>query len=97
MSLLQFEKRQSNEGTFPEAPGREQENLLTIPQVADELVEFVSAVDEIRIVNDLAKNERIFLRCHITLTSVTPNGVISKRSEFGSYADWRNAKWRKAG
>ena len=51
---------------------------MTICQVADELVEFVSSIDEIRIVNDLAKNERIFLGCHITLISVTLNGVIGK-------------------
>jgi hypothetical protein len=52
---------------------------LAIGQVSDELREFVSAVDEIRVVDDFAKNKRIFLECHITLISVTLNGVIGKR------------------
>jgi hypothetical protein len=65
---------------------------LTISQVSDELVEFVSSVDEICIVDDLAKNERVFLGCHITLISVTLSGVIGKCSDrFEGYADWRNA------
>jgi hypothetical protein len=51
---------------------------LAIRQVAYELVEFVGAIDEIRVVDDFAKNERIFLKCHVTLISVTLNGVIGK-------------------
>jgi hypothetical protein len=66
---------------------------LAICQVSDEIAEFISAVDEIRVVDDFAKNEWIFLVCHITLISVTLNGVIGKPGIAG-YADWRNAKWR---
>jgi hypothetical protein len=66
---------------------------LAICQVSDEIAEFISAVDEIRVVDDLAKNEWIFLVCHITLISVTLNGVIGK-PRIAGYADWRNAKWR---
>jgi len=45
------------------------------------LAEFISAVDEICVVDNFAKNEGIFLRRHITLISVTPNGVIGKLQE----------------
>ncbi len=46
----------------------------------DELGEFVSAVDKAGVVNEFAKNERIFLVCHITLISVTPNGATQEKS-----------------
>jgi len=39
-----------------------------------------------------AKNERIFLRWHITLIGVALNGIMRKLGF--SYAGWRNAKWR---
>jgi hypothetical protein len=58
---------------------------LAICQVADELAEFISAVDEIRVVDNFAKNEGIFLGCRF---SHYRKGFI--------YADWRNAKWRNA-
>jgi hypothetical protein len=51
---------------------------LAIGQVPDEIAELVSAVDEIGIVDNFAKNEGIFLGHHITLISVTLNGVIGK-------------------
>jgi hypothetical protein len=51
---------------------------LAVCQVSDELAEFISSVDEICAVDNFAKNEGIFLGCHITLLSVTPNGVIGK-------------------
>ncbi|MGA8507266.1 MAG: hypothetical protein WB762_16805 [Candidatus Sulfotelmatobacter sp.] len=51
---------------------------MAICQVSDELGEFVSAVDKVGVVDDFAKNERIFQGSHITLISVTLNGVICK-------------------
>jgi hypothetical protein len=54
--------------------------------------QFSGPVDKIGLVNDFAKNERVFLRWHITLISVTPNGVMPKLG--ASYAGWPNAKWR---
>jgi hypothetical protein len=56
------------------------------------MIEFVSAVDEIRIVDDFAENGWVFLVCHITLISVTLNGVIGKSPDPSGYADWRDAK-----
>ena len=72
---------------------------MAICQVSDELAEFISAVDEICVVDNFAENEGIFLGCHTTLISVTPNGVIGKRAknkEHIIYAAWRNATWRNA-
>jgi hypothetical protein len=51
---------------------------LAIRQVSDELSEFIRAIDEICVIDNFAENEGIFLGCHITLISVTPNGVIGK-------------------
>jgi hypothetical protein len=51
---------------------------LAIRQVPDEIAEFIGSVDEIRVVDDFAKNERIFVGRHITLISVTLNGVVRK-------------------
>ena len=84
VSPFQFEEGQGNERTLAEASRRQQKHLLAICQVSDELVEFVSAVDKIDVVNDFAKNERILVKCHITLISVTLNGVIGK---------WRESIW----
>ena len=65
---------------------------MAICQVSDELAEFIGAVDEICVVDNFAKNEGIFLGCHTTLISVTPNGVIEQAVRKGFlYADWRNA------
>ena len=66
---------------------------MAIRQVPDEIAEFISAVDEIRVVDDFAKNEGIFPGRHIMLISVTLNGVIGK-PRIAGYADWRDAKWR---
>jgi hypothetical protein len=49
---------------------------LAICQVSDELVELIGAVDEVGVFDDFAKYEGIFAWRHITLISVTPNGVI---------------------
>jgi hypothetical protein len=85
VSLLQFEKGQSNKGTLSEASRRQQEHLLAICQVSNQLCEFVGAVDKVGVVDDFAKNEGIFQKSHITLVSVTLNGVISKSQKTEAF------------
>jgi hypothetical protein len=50
-----------NERTLSETSWRQQEHFLAIGQVPDKIAELVSAVDEIGVVDDFAKNEGIFL------------------------------------
>jgi len=49
--------------------------LVANERLGDELI---SSVDEVGVVDDLAKNEGIFEVRHITLIDVTLNGVIGK-------------------
>src|SRR5437764_782974 len=58
--LFQLEKRQCDEGAFSETSGGQQKYLLSISQVSDELAEFACPINEIRLLNDLAEDERIF-------------------------------------
>src|ERR1700722_9790485 len=93
--LLQLEKGQGNQGALAEASRRQQEHFLAICQVSDQLVQFGGPIDEVDLVNDFPKNERILVNCHITLNSVTLNSVIGKHPPNGClYALWRNAKRR---
>jgi len=41
---------------------------LSVGQVPNEIVQFVRAIDEIGVINDLAKNEGVFLGSHYAIS-----------------------------
>jgi hypothetical protein len=62
--LLQFEQRQRDKRAFPKTSRRQQKHLLPIRQIPDQLLQFGGPIDEIRLLDDLAENKRIFLIRH---------------------------------
>ncbi|HKD86025.1 MAG TPA: hypothetical protein VKB58_14825 [Terriglobales bacterium] len=76
--LLELEKNNGNERTLAEAPRREEEYFLSVAEIAQELVALFNTVDEVSVVDDLAKDKGVFDVEHVTLTSVTLNGVERK-------------------
>jgi len=91
MLLFQPQQSHSDERTFAEAARGEQEDFLSVGQIADELGELGGTVHKMEIVDNFAEDERIFESGHITLISVTLIGVKGKTG----YVLWRNAVRRK--